>query len=208
MNLAIFCNSKKNNMLKTIQKIAIFFFLLTVTANTYGQYLKGYNIPDTTYKQTHSAHKATFLSAVLPGLGQVYNEKYWKVPIIYGAFTGLTYYASYNNFVYNKYREGYNIKVKIDLGELSKSEDIFSYTTKENLLRYKDLWRRYRDLCFIGMGLVYVAQIIDANVDAHLFDYDINEDLSIKLQPTVIPLMQPTQKYYSTQVGLSCSISF
>ncbi|MBI9065814.1 MAG: hypothetical protein JEZ09_00900 [Salinivirgaceae bacterium] len=164
--------------------------------------------PDSTFLLSHSPHKATFLSACVPGLGQIYNEKYWKVPIIYAGFTGLIYYANYTNFTYNKYKDAYDIRLKIDAGntELVDEYDL----PAANLKRLKDNWRRYRDLNLISIGLLYVMQMLDANVDAHLFDYDISEDLSMRFEPSFLQTPNfSNQKYYqSASLGVRCSIRF
>lgn len=168
-----------------------------------------YTTTDSVFLLTHSAHKATFMSALVPGLGQIYNNKFWKVPIIYAGFTGLVYYAGYTNFVYDKYKEGYNNKLLIDEGNV-EIDDEFPGASPENLRRLKDSWRRYRDLNYIGIGLLYVAQILDANVDAHLFDYDISEDLSMRLEPSVTPInnFAINQGLNKASLGVRCSIRF
>lgn len=178
--------------------------LLIIANSTQAQYVKGYNIPDSTYKQKHSPHRATFYSALVPGLGQVYNKKYWKVPIIYAGFTGLAYYAGYNNYVYKRYRDSYNAKIKGDT-----ENDEFANYSKEVILKRMDEWQRYRDLCIIGIGIFYVAQILDANVDAHLFDYDISEDLSLVVDPVYMDTRAMTfQNTNTSTVGLRCVIRF
>jgi len=178
--------------------------LLIIANNTHAQYVKDYNIPDSTYKQTHSPHRATFYSALLPGLGQIYNKKYWKVPIIYAGFSGLAYYAGYNNYVYKRYRDSYIAKIKGDT-----ENDEFANYSKDVMLKSMDEWQRYRDLCIIGIGIFYVAQILDANVDAHLFDYDISEDLSIVVDPVYMDSRAMTYNTPNTSTfGLRCVIRF
>lgn len=147
------------------------------------------------------------MSAVVPGLGQIYNQKYWKTPVLYAGFVGLFYYANYNNFIYKKYQNGYNIKIKIKNGE--ELVDPFPNRNENNLLAQKNIWRRYRDLMYICIGLVYVAQIIDANVDANLFDFDVNEDLSFKVEPVLIPINPDNYNTTSnTSFGIRCAIQF
>ncbi len=190
----------------------VWFWALTLSLviafgqETNAQYSKEAAIPDTTFLRQHSPHRATFYSAVLPGLGQIYNQKYWKVPVIYAGFGGLIYYAGYNNFVYNKYKSAYEVKLRIANGDTSL-EDEYSYLTTTAVSNLKDSWRRYRDLCFIGIGLLYVAQIIDADVDAHLFDYDISEDLSMRVEPVILEQNVFTRSN-SVPVGMRCSIRF
>lgn len=192
------------------KSIGFSIILLLFGNGIFAQYVEGYNIPDSTYQQKHLPHKATFYSAVLPGLGQIYNQKYWKVPIIYAGFGGLIYYTGYNNYVYKRYKNAYEIKLQIDSGDTTLVDPLPGPTTAATLLTREE-WRRYRDLTIIGIGILYVAQIIDANVDAHLFDYDISEDLSLRLDPYIDPMS--TIYTYSGQTngstyGLRCTIRF
>lgn len=145
----------------------------------------------------HSPHKATMFSAVVPGLGQVYNEKYWKLPIIYG-LTGVFIYAfDFNNEQYNKYKNAY-----ADF-EAEKIDRFEGYTDKDIILRLKDSYRRNRDLNVIAMAGIYMLNVIDATVDAHLFDYDISDDLSLNIQPS---LMRSIDN--QNALGFTCRIVF
>jgi hypothetical protein len=169
------------------------------------QYVDGYNIPDSTYLWSHLPNKATFLSALVPGLGQIYNEKYWKVPIIYAGFTGFIYYAHYNNYVYKKYKRELDYMTDNDTSTVST----YPLTYKDNIIRYKDTWRRYRDICFIGIGVLYIAQVIDADVDAYLFDFDVNNDLSMKIEPMIIPPQAfASGEFSGVPLGVRCTIRF
>lgn len=194
---------------KSLTIFGICIVLLTIANASHAQYVKGYNIPDSTYKYTHSPHKATFYSAIIPGMGQVYNKKYWKVPIIYAGFGGLIYYAQYNNYVFERYRNSYNAKVKGDI----ENDEFYNKMSEDVVLKRMDEWRRYRDLCIIGIGILYVAQILDANVDAHLFDYDISEDLSLRVDPyymddRISAFSAPTTFNNTSSLGLRCTIRF
>lgn len=172
------------------------------------QFATEYRTPDSTFLTTHSPHKATFLSALVPGLGQIYNQKYWKVPIIYAGFGGLLYYANYNNYVYQKYKDGYSIKIRIKDGETGLV-DPFPRYQEANILRQKEVWRRYRDLMYISIGILYVVQILDADVDAHLFDFDMSEDLSLRVEPSIAPLMPVIPgSMPATSVGVNLAIRF
>ena len=166
------------------------------------QYADGYDIPDSTYRALHKPNKATFMSSLVPGLGQYYNQKYWKIPIIYGGFTGLIYYASYNNFVYKKYRREYKWATDDD-------ERTVSQYPAANTERLKDTWRRYRDICFIGIGALYLLQVVDANVDAHFFDFTIDKDLSIKADPMLMPdFSEVAGSRTSTPLGVNITVTF
>ncbi|MDA3890050.1 MAG: DUF5683 domain-containing protein [Salinivirgaceae bacterium] len=182
--------------------------MLFITKNGNAQYTPDYRTPDSTFLFSHSPNKATFYSAILPGLGQIYNGKYWKVPIIYAGIGGLIYYTNYTNYVYKKYKDGYNVKLRIKNGEVGV-EDNYERYGEENLKRLKDQWRRWRDLNIVGLGLIYVAQILDADVDAHLFDYDVSEDLTLRIEPVLIPNQVYNYKTESaTTLGLRCAIQF
>jgi len=148
-------------------------------------------------QKVHSPHKATMYSAVVPGLGQIYNKKYWKLPVIYG-LTGVFIYAfDFNNNQYNKYKNAY---AEFDTGERVEFE---GYTNKEIILRLKDNYRRNRDLNVILLAGVYMLNIIDATVDAHLFNYDISEDLSLNIQPSMMRNINQ-----QNALGLTCRLSF
>lgn len=137
------------------------------------------NLQQESLLKVHSPHKATIYSALIPGLGQVYNKKYWKLPIIYGA-TGILIYAfDFNNDEYNAFKTAY---AQMDAGDITSFR---GYTDKQQLLNIKDNYRRNRDLNVISLAGIYFLNIIDATVDAHLFNYEINDDLSLNLQPAV-----------------------
>lgn len=120
--------------------------------------------------------KATLLSAILPGLGQAYNEKAWKVPIIYGAFMTDLYFVQYNNRRYNIFIESLN---SFDKGQPTD----FPSLNRVALVRNVDFWRRNRDLTILFMGVIYALNIIDANVDAHLSGFEISDDLALHIRP-------------------------
>ena len=136
-------------------------------------------------KRPHSPKKATILSAVLPGAGQLYNKKWWKVPIIYGGFAGLGYAFVFNQDQYDLYRDAYLLRVDDDPNSIDEFDGVYS---DANLIELQDYYRRNRDLSIIGGVLLYVMNIIDANVDAHLFHFDVGEDLSMNVQPTNLGL--------------------
>lgn len=156
-----------------------------------------YNQQQEDISEIHSPHKATMYSALVPGLGQVYNKKYWKLPIIYGA-TGILIYAfNYNNDQYNKYKNAY---ADMDAGEITEFEGITEISV---LIRAKDGYKRDRNLNVISLGAVYLLNVVDATVDAHLFDYEITDDLSLNVQPTLKRSFD-----YQNTYGLSLRFSF
>ena len=128
-----------------------------------------------------SPKKAAILSATLPGLGQIYNKKYWKVPIIYAGLLTSAYYINDNNNRYKQYKEAYIIR--IDNNPNTTDNYVGEYSSGD-LLILKDFYRRNREisiLCFVG---TYIVNVVDASVDAHLFDYDISDDISLHITPT------------------------
>ena len=136
--------------------------------------------------------KATWLAVVFPGGGQIYNRKYWKLPIIYGGFAGCAYALSWNGKMYKDYSQAYldimdsnpNTKSYEDL--LPPNATYNEEQLKNTLKRRKDMFRRYRDLSIFAFIGVYLISIIDAYVDAELSNFDITPDLSMKVEPTVI----------------------
>ena len=158
-------------------------------------------IPEKEAPNAHSPRKATIYSAVLPGLGQVYNKKYWKVPVIYLGFGTIAYFINWNNDNYQLFRRGYFDLIDDDpetQGYLEieavrrNNYDLNNPTHFNNLrtalMRQKDYFRRNRDLLFIGMVGFYGLNIIDASVDAHFFDFDISDDLTLKWEPSLMQI--------------------
>lgn len=161
------------------------------------------------------AQKAVWLATIVPGLGQIYNRQYWKLPIIYGGTLALAYGITWNDRMYVDYRKGY-----VDLMDKNPNTNYFEYllppgvtldsTNKDyytKVIKNKlDNYRRNRDLCIITTAVLYLLSIIDAYVDAQLFDYDISPDLSLQVTPTVIA---PSSSYeQESSVGLSCKLKF
>jgi len=129
----------------------------------------------------HSPKKAMLLSAALPGLGQAYNKKYWKIPVIIAAAGASLYGALWNNKYYQNFREQYNFRV-----ENGYNEDPYYDQFQEPTLRsYRDYYHKNRDLCYILLGATYVLQIIDAGVDAHFYDFTITDNLSLNITPQI-----------------------
>jgi hypothetical protein len=124
------------------------------------------------------ARKASLLSTVLPGAGQIYNKKYWKTPLIYAAFGGLGYFFVSNNNQYNYFRK--NLIAEYDENPDTHNNSGFSGSQLQTQKLY---YRRFRDFAAIGIGAVYIFNIIDANVDAHLKSFDVSDDLSLKVSP-------------------------
>ncbi len=162
--------------------------------------------------------KALWLSIVFPGGGQIYNRKYWKLPIVYGGFLGCLYAFNWNNTMYRDYSQAYidimddDPNTKSYMNFIPPSYDVDANMTrlKELFKRKKNYYRRYRDMSVFFMIGVYALSIVDAYVDAELSSFDISRDLSMKIRPSVInDYNQATRNYLSTNsYGVQCSISF
>ncbi len=197
--------------------------LLVILILLLGLNLKGQpiNVSDTIIKidvpenaeEIHSPKKAAIYSAILPGLGQAYNKKYWKIPIVYAGFATLGYFISWNNKNYKVLKLAYS-----DLTDDNPDTDSYNdldaakYYDLDNesernqfengLNKQKDYYRRNRDLLIISTVGFYALNIIDASVDAHLFDFDISEDISFNWQPAMGSVDE--QLVY----GLNCTFKF
>ena len=118
--------------------------------------------------------KAAFYSAVLPGLGQIYNKKYWKVPLVYGALGTTIYFYISNNNKYHAYRDAYKRRLE------GFNDDEFTYLVNSRLIAAQKFYQNNRDLSALLTGLFYILNIVDANVDAHLMQFNVNDNLTIK----------------------------
>ena len=157
--------------------------------------------------------RAVWMSALFPGLGQIYNRRYWKLPIVVGAYLGLGYATSWNNGMLNDYTRAYRDIMDTDPSTKSYM-DFFPPTTKEedldktwltNVLRTrKNFYRRNRDLCIICMVGVYLVAMVDAYVDASLSHFDISSDLSMDVAPAVFIDGRTTRP----SVGLLWALTF
>ena len=118
-------------------------------------------------------------SAVLPGAGQAYNRKFWKMPIVYAGLGTATYFIIDNTRLYNRFRDEYLVRVN-GVGDPNPDLALFS---SSQLLSVQETYRRWRDLSYIAAGAVYILQIVDAAVDAHFYDWEkkINEDLTLRV---------------------------
>ena len=161
--------------------------------------------------------RALWLALVLPGAGQIYNRKYWKLPIIYGGFMGCIYAMSWNNMMYKDYSQAYLDIMDDDPGTASYNKFLHLGTqiTSSNEERYKqifksrkDKYRRWRDMSFFVMIGVYALSVIDAYVDAELSVFDISKDLSLKVEPAVMPNYAGGNPLQAQSVGLNCSLNF
>ena len=156
--------------------------------------------------------KATWLALVIPGGGQIYNRKYWKLPIFYGGFAGCAYALTWNSKMYKDYSTAYKDAMNGNMQSSSITDllppgyKISETQLKELLRKRKDTYRRYRDLSIFAFIGVYLLSVIDAYVDAELSNFDITPDLSMKVEPAVID--NRINNSSSRSVGLQCSFRF
>ena len=192
---------------KGFLKITLILIQLLLVSNLQAQLIEAetiqsvQEIPEKDVPQVHSPRKATIYSAVLPGLGQVYNRKYWKVPVIYLGFGTIVYFINWNNDNYQLFRRGYfdlidddpDTQGYLEIEAVRRNNYDLSNPTHFNnlrtaLMRQKDYFRRNRDLLFISMVGFYGLNIIDASVDAHFFNFDISDDLTLKWEPSLMQI--------------------
>lgn len=161
--------------------------------------------------------RAMWLALVIPGAGQVYNRKLWKLPIIYGGFLGCTYALTWNNQMLRDYSQAYidimdndpntkSYEAMLPLGyDISGKEERFKTIFKNK----KDHFRKYRDMSILAFAGVYLISVIDAYVDAELSTFDISRDLSLRFEPAVIHTGVPTMRHQrQNSYGLSCCLTF
>jgi hypothetical protein len=159
-----------------MNRIAVTVLLIFAFLNI----VKAQNIDDTTVV-VHSPRKATIMSACLPGLGQAYNKKYWKIPILYAGLGGAGYAIAWNNNKYQDFRKAYIARTDT----LDSTTDAYPRYSASNLLDLRNYYRHNLELSVIIITAVYILNIVDASVDAHLYDFDISDDLSLRVQPSV-----------------------
>lgn len=159
--------------------------------------------------------KAVIYSAIFPGLGQIYNRKYWKLPILYGGFVGFTYAITWNNGYYRDYLGGYQ-DIMDSNPETNRWQNLLPFGMDPEsvdqkwftdvLQQRKDYYRYYRDLSIIGTFALYLLAIVDSYVDAQLFDFDMSPDLSMRIEPALLREERPN--YMGSSYGLQWSINF
>lgn len=178
--------------------IFIFTFLIYLSAS-FSQTPKP--TADTTKKvSAHSPNKAMIFSVCMPGLGQTYNKKYWKIPIAYAAMGTTIYLFSTNNKLYKEYKQAYINKTDT----LSSTIDLYPSYSESDLRTLSGVYRRYRDLNVILTALFYTLNIVDAYVDAQFITFDVSDDLSLHFSPAL--------NFYSLKqkpaAGLTLSLTF
>lgn len=140
--------------------------------------------------------KAAFYSAILPGLGQAYNKRYWKIPIVYGAIGTSLYFYLDSNKKYHQYRDAYKRRLE------GYSDDDYTYLDDSRLIAGQKFYQRNRDLSALFVVAFYALNIIDANVDAALLQFNVDENLSVR------PVVYPNDVTLRTNVGLTFNYNF
>ena len=160
--------------------------------------------------------RALWLALVIPGGGQIYNRKYWKLPLVYGGFLGCLYAMNWNNTMYKDYSQAYLDLMDSDPATQSYNQfmHLGMQITDANKDRYKDLfkkrkdrYRRWRDMSFFVLVGVYALSVVDAYVDAELSVFDISKDLSLRIEPTILD-NQTSRNPLDGAVGVQCSVRF
>ncbi|MFP5471330.1 MAG: DUF5683 domain-containing protein [Bacteroidia bacterium] len=155
----------------------------------------------------HSPHKAAVLSAILPGAGQIYNRKYWKAPIVWGALGTAVYFTIDNTKIYNGLKNEYIARLNGKSDTVAEICDLRNPVAcpTDTIFKYTNKYRRWRDISVIATTAIYVLQIIDAAVDAHLFYFDVSDDLSLVWSPNIYFLDPNSNK---TTFGLAIQLQF
>ncbi len=138
--------------------------------------------------------KAAFYSAILPGLGQAYNKRWWKIPIVYGAIGTSLYFYADNNKKYHEYRDAYKRRLA------GFDDDQFQYLDDTRLIEAQRFYQRNRDLSLLITGLFYILNIVDANVDAHLMQFNVSDKL------TIAPDVYQNQIDYRPNLGVTLNL--
>ncbi len=184
--------------------IGLFFLALSLNAKSdKTQLMNHFVLKDSLQtKQKNYPARAALLSTILPGAGQIYNKRIWKVPLIYGAFLGCGYLYQTNNSLYKNYKNALSFRYDNDPTTI----DEYNNFTDDNLVLFKNQYRKRRDLGIIGIAAVYLLNIIDATVDAHLreFDVKINEDIGM----TILPYSQFAINNTPTNFGFQLKLNF
>jgi len=182
-----------------IHKVFLWLIALSVSvlllkpAMAYGQKEKKKESDKKTTVRELSPHKAT-LWAIIPGAGQIYNRKYWKLPIVYAGFAAFGYFGITNRQQFRKYKEAYICSAKADNDDNFTCDNPLAekYSTAD-LNSIANYYRRNRDLSFILMGAWYVLQMLDATVDAHLSYWNVDDNLTLKVEPVIQPFNMPNE---------------
>lgn len=188
-----------NKLTRFFKTIGVIFISLLLSLQIQAQEAPDtLDVPtDSVLREKHSPVRASIYSMVIPGLGQAYNQKYWKIPLVYAGIGVPLYFALEEHQDFKDYRSAYRNRLAGD------SSDTYTELSNENLLDFIDVKRRNRDLLLIISSVVYVLNIVDASVDAHFFYFDVSEDLSLQINPTLSPMNMAQRREYTPGVRLT-----
>ncbi len=175
-----------------------------------------YSLMDATLKystnEVSSVKKATTLAMICPGAGQIYNKSYWKVPFVVGGFATMIYVIDWNNRGYTRFKKAYALRYDYDEnpddypdGSLDEFTGRYSASYLKSI---RNSYRRNRDLCLIMTAGLYILQVIDAHVDAHLKDYDISDDLTMNIEPMLQTGYSPVKRSNFATYGFNLNLTF
>jgi hypothetical protein len=166
-----------------MRKGILLFCCLTIVTNTLAQVdtvaVKSDTLELKSYATRYDPRKAILFASVLPGLGQVYNKKYWKLPLVYGGLAATGYAINF----YKKYKSQLFYNLETNPGNENAQHPESNFTTSQ-LRTITNKYRRERDFMVIIMAGVYILQMVDAHVDAHLKEFDLNPNLHVRVEPT------------------------
>lgn len=143
-----------------------------------------------------SPAKAAFYSAIFPGLGQAYNKKYWKMPLVYGAIGASVYFYVWNNDKYHEFRDVYKRR------QAGFTDDAYPFLDDDRLIRAQKFYQKNRDISALITGLFYILNIVDANVDAHLMQFNVDDNL------TFSPQIYRSEFDYKANIGFTLNYKF
>jgi len=162
-----------------------FFFIIILFCPTAGIYAQAdttfVELPDSVREKEHSPTKATIMSALLPGLGQAYNKKYWKIPVVYAGFGVMGYFISFNGGEYSRFKHAYIESANGN--KTGKYSDLVNRYTADELQSAREYYRRNLEISCLLTAVWYALNILDATVDAHLYTFNISDRLTMKVEP-------------------------